>query len=219
MSSNQPAGTLPRRTRYAGLAVLSLVSLSILVVLGCSSVTASPSAAMAPISAGPLAPHAPGRLPGGHHALSASDGLVPDGTTVFDDRVPAVGRLDPDLQRALREAGAEAADDGVRLYVNSGWRSRAYQERLLDEAISKYGSREVAARWVATASTSPHVAGDAVDIGHSEGAAWLSGHGAAYGLCQIYRNEPWHFELRPDAVQVGCPQPYDDPTHDPRMQK
>ena len=29
--------------------------------------------------------------------------------------------------------------------------------------------------------------------------AWLSEHGAAYGLCQIYGNEPWHYELRPDA--------------------
>ena len=27
----------------------------------------------------------------------------------------------------------------------------------------------------------------------------------AYGLCQIYGNEPWHFELRPEAVEQGCP--------------
>ena len=26
-----------------------------------------------------------------------------------------------------------------------------------------------------------------------------------YGLCQIYGNEPWHYELRPDAVDHGCP--------------
>ena len=47
--------------------------------------------------------------------------------------------------------------------------------------------------------------------------AWLSEHGAAYGLCQIYRNEPWHFELRPRAIESGCPPMYPDPTHDPRM--
>ena len=41
----------------------------------------------------------------------------------------------------------------------------------------------------------------------------------AYGLCQIYGNEPWHFELRPDAVDHGCPPTYADPTHDPRMQQ
>ena len=40
-----------------------------------------------------------------------------------------------------------------------------------------------------------------------------------YGLCQIYRNESWHFELRPDAIENGCPSMYADPTHDPRMQQ
>jgi LAS superfamily LD-carboxypeptidase LdcB len=64
-----------------------------------------------------------------------------------------------------------------------------------------------------------HVSGDAVDIGPTAAAAWLSKHGAEYGLCQIYRNEPWHYELRPDAVDRGCPPLYADPTHDPRMQK
>jgi D-alanyl-D-alanine carboxypeptidase len=29
-----------------------------------------------------------------------------------------------------------------------------------------------------------------VDIGHQAAIAWLSKHGAAYDLCQIYRNEP-----------------------------
>ena len=174
---------------------------------------------MAPISAGPLALRSPGRVPRDHHALGVADGRVPDGTTVFDDHVPAVTNLEPGLLRALRRAGADAADDGVELYVNSGWRSRRYQEHLLEEAVSKYGSRQVAARWVATPSTSPHVTGEAVDIGHSEAAAWLGDHGASYGLCQIYGNEPWHFELRPAAVRDGCPQLYDDPTHDPRMQK
>jgi hypothetical protein len=58
----------------------------------------------------------------------------------------------------------------------------------------------------------------AVDIGPSEATAWLSEHGADYGLCPLYANEPWHYELRAQAVEVGCPPPYADPTHDPRMQ-
>jgi hypothetical protein len=86
-------------------------------------------------------------------------------------------------------------------------------------AVSKYGSEEEAARWVATADTSAHVSGDAVDIGHSDATAWLSEHGAEYGLCQIYSNEPWHYELRPEAIDHGCPPMYADPTHDPRMQQ
>ena len=55
--------------------------------------------------------------------------------------------------------------------------------------------------------------------GPADATAWLSAHGASYGLCQIYRNESWHYELRPDATSRGCPSMYADPTHDPRMQQ
>jgi uncharacterized protein YndB with AHSA1/START domain len=37
-----------------------------------------------------------------------------------------------------------------------------------------------------------------------------------YGLCQIYRNEPWHCELRRAAIDRGCPRMYADPTQDPK---
>jgi LAS superfamily LD-carboxypeptidase LdcB len=83
----------------------------------------------------------------------------------------------------------------------------------------KHGSEEEAARWVATPETSAHVSGDAIDIGPSAATAWLSERGADYGLCQIYGNEPWHYELRPEAIDQGCPAMYADPTHDPKMQQ
>jgi LAS superfamily LD-carboxypeptidase LdcB len=153
------------------------------------------------------------------NALGEADGVVPDGVTVFDDAIPAVANLDPDLLKALRQAASDAADDGVELYVNSGWRSPEYQNQLFREAVSQYGSEDEAARWVATAATSPHVSGDAVDIGGSDATGWLSEHGAEYGLCQIYRNEPWHYELRTHAIDRGCPRMYADPTQDPRMQQ
>jgi zinc D-Ala-D-Ala carboxypeptidase len=150
--------------------------------------------------------------------LGEGDGAVPDGTTVFDDAIPAVANLDPDLLDALRQAATDAADEGVTVFVDSGWRSPEYQEQLLHEAVLKYGSEEEAARWVASPETSAHVSGDAVDIGRSDAAAWLSEHGAEYGLCQIYRNEPWHYELRPEPVDHVCPPMYADPTRDPRTQ-
>jgi hypothetical protein len=155
----------------------------------------------------------------GRLGLGEADGAVPDGTTVFDDEIPGVAKLNSDLLGAVRRAATDAAHDGVQFYVDSGWRSPEYQERLLREAISKYGSEAEATRWVATPNTSAHVSGDAVDIGPSGAAAWLSEHGAAYGLCQIYANEPWHYELRPGAGDHGCPAMYADPTHDPRMQQ
>ncbi|MEV5581032.1 M15 family metallopeptidase [Streptomyces parvus] len=161
--------------------------------------------------------HAPHRESRG--ALDEADGVVSDGVTVLDDEVPAVAGLDAELLDALRRAARDAAADGVTFTVNSGWRSGAYQEELLREAVAQYGSEAEAARWVATATTSPHVSGDAVDIGPDMATDWLSGHGSAYGLCRIYRNEPWHFELRTDAPDRGCPRMYADPTQDPRMRQ
>jgi D-alanyl-D-alanine carboxypeptidase len=162
------------------------------------------------------------RRPEGRHPgipRGEGDGAVPHGVTVFDDEIPAVGRLDGALLGALQRAATDAADDGIEIFVKSGWRSRAYQEQLFREAVSKYGSEKEASRWVATADTSAHVSGDAVDVGPLDATAWLSEHGAEYGLCQIYRNEPWHYELRPKPRGHHCPPMYADPTHDPRMQK
>jgi LAS superfamily LD-carboxypeptidase LdcB len=150
--------------------------------------------------------------------LGAADGVLPSGTTVFDDGLPGVARLDPALLDALRRASTDAEREGAHIYVDSGWRSRKYQEQLFRQAVSEYGSEAEAARWVATSGTSPHVSGNAVDIGQADATAWLSKHGATYGLCQIYRNEPWHYELRPGAINRGCPRMYADPTKDPRMQ-
>jgi hypothetical protein len=158
-------------------------------------------------------------IPEHRGATAVADGAAPDHMAVFGDEFPGVAHLDVALLGALRRAATEAGGAGVTFYVDSGWRSPAYQERLFRQAVSKYGSEREAARWVATPTTSAHVSGDAVDIGPTKATAWLSRRGAAYGLCQIYRNEPWHYELRPDAVRHGCPAMYADPTHDPRMQQ
>jgi D-alanyl-D-alanine carboxypeptidase len=165
-------------------------------------------------------PRALGEARSDHRAaLGQAGGAIPDGTTVFEGGVPGVANVDPALLGALRQAATDAAGDRVEFVVDSGWRSSEYQEQLFREAVSKYGSEAEAARWVATPNRSAHVSGDAVDIGPSGAAAWLSAHGAAYGLCQIYGNEPWHYELRPEAAAHGCPSMYADPTHDPRMQQ
>lgn len=148
-----------------------------------------------------------------------TDGEVPGGVTVFDDRYPAVTNLDPALLGALRRAGKDAEGDGVEFNVNSGWRSEQYQEQLFAQAVDEYGSETDAARWVARPGTSVHEAGGAVDVGLDDAQEWLSEHGASYGLCQVYNNEPWHYELRPDAIDHGCPARYADPTEDPRMQQ
>ena len=212
------ARTTTRRTRIRRIrAAGPLVVIAAIAALGYQSLASSSSTVVSPIDV----------LRGEHRGLRSepsgahgdADSGVPDGTTVFADEIPGVANLDPALLGALRQAASDAADDGVQFFVDSGWRSPEYQEQLLREAVSEYGSEEEAARWVATAETSAHVSGDAVDIGPFDAAAWLSEHGAKYGLCQIYSNEPWHYELRPEAGDHGCPPMYADPTHDPRMQQ
>jgi zinc D-Ala-D-Ala carboxypeptidase len=160
-----------------------------------------------------------GAAPEADGVVTDADGVVPDGLTVFDDGHPALANLDPALLQALRNAAADAANDGVEFSVNSAWRSPEYQNQLLREAVSEYGSAEEAARWVSTVDSSAHVSGDAVDIGDFDATAWLSERGADYGLCQIYGNESWHYELRPEAIDRGCPPMYADPTQDPRTRQ
>ena len=212
------------RVRKIRVAALLVVTAAIAGSLGDQLLESSSSTAAAPIdvlrSERPRLHSERPRLRSEHRgALGEADGAVPDGTTVFDDEIPGVANLDPALLDALRRASKDAAADGIQFFVDSGWRSQEYQAQLLREAVAKYGSEEEAARWVATADTSPHVSGEAVDIAPSNATAWLSEHGAQYGLCQIYSNEPWHYELRPEAIDHGCPPVYADPTQDPRLRQ
>ena len=195
------------RRRLAAGVLVALVAIA--AALGSKSLVSSSLTAVS----------SPSTVPSRRAALGEAGGAVPDGTTVFDDAVPGVAKLDPALLRALRRAATDAAAGGVELVVNSGWRSPEYEDQLRREAIAKYGSVAEAARWVATGTTSAHVSGDAVDLGPAGATSWLSAHGAAYGLCQIYGNEPWHYELRPEAIADGCPPMYSDPTQDPRTQQ
>ena len=218
MSMTTPRARAGRGVR-AALAGLALTGAAVLATVGC---TQQPT----PIGSdeGPRPTRStPAWAADG--TVDRADGVLPDGVSVFDDQYPGVANLDAELLAALRAAAARAADDGVAFEVASGWRSPEYQKQLLRQAIAQYGSKKKAARWVASPTTSAHVSGDAIDIAHADATSrpaaravrWLADHGAGYGLCQIYRNEPWHFELRPEAVAHGCPDPYADPTKDPRM--
>jgi hypothetical protein len=212
MPHSDPAWTPRRRlrSRRPGVAGVILLAAACLVALGLQVLALSPSTAASPF----------GVLHAAHRgALGKAGGAVPRGTSVFDDDVPGVRRLDPELLGALRRAAADAGREGIDVVVDSGWRSPAYQEHLFREAVRKYGSEAEAARWVARAGTSAHVTGDAVDVGPAGAATWLSAHGAAYGLCRIYANEPWHFERRPGAGVRGCLPLFADPTQDPRMRR
>lgn len=217
----QPARTPrgPSRTRSSQAATALVVIAAAVAGLGAQWRT-SPPPTVVPSSASPIAPSpSPAEPETERGPLGLADGAIPDGTTVFADDIPGVAKLDPALLTALRQAAGDAASHGAQILVDSGWRSAAYQEHLLQEAVAKYGSAQEASRWVAAPDRSAHVSGDAVDVAGKHVTGWLSAYGAAYGLCQIYDNEPWHYELRPGAAQRGCPARYADAAHDPRLQR
>lgn len=245
MTHSGPSRTLPRPFPWilvTGLIVVagSAAGLGLAPRVSSTPMTAprvlSPAVTAAPPVSSPATTALPGAVPGGDQrgelaapsgalpggrgvAFGAADGVLPTGTTILDDDLSGVAKLDPALLDAVVRASTDAQQVGIHIYVDSGWRSRTYQERLFRQAVSTYGSAAKAARWVAAPGTSAHESGDAVDLGSSDADAWLASHGAEYDLCQIYRNEPWHYELRPGAVDRGCPRMYADPTHDPRMQQ
>lgn len=109
-------------------------------------------------------------------------------------REESIDGLSPKLKARLTKAIAAAKADGVTIRITSGRRSAAKQQRLLNEAIKKYGSYKVATRWVLPPKYSAHVLGKAVDIGPTAAMTWLNQNGWRYGVCRRYDNEPWHFE-------------------------
>lgn len=135
--------------------------------------------------------------PGSNETAS---GWIPEDQRLspFDMSNAAVNRLDPDLRAAVQDATRAAQSDGITVGLTSGWRSPEYQQQLFEEAVTRYGSAAIAAEYVASPQVSKHVVGKAVDIGPPGADKWLIAHGEQFGLCQIYANEIWHFELASD---------------------
>lgn len=126
------------------------------------------------------------------------------GASPFDVADLSIGRLDPGLLSAIQSAATAAAADGITMTITSGWRSAEFQQQLLDDAVATYGSLAAARRYVQTPEMSKHVVGQAVDVGGVGADQWLAANGSRFGLCRIYANEIWHFELATDAMGI-CP--------------
>lgn len=142
----------------------------------------------------------------GDGAVDSFGGYLPDGLelTAFDVTNPIIARLDPALLAAVQEATRVAADAGITMRINSGWRSRGFQQRLFDDGVRTYGSVDAARQFVATPENSSHVTGHAVDVGPPEAQAWMARNAPRFGLCQVFANELWHYELTADPQGV-CP--------------
>jgi hypothetical protein len=142
----------------------------------------------------------------GPAATDTFGGWIADNTTIspFDESDAAVAALDPALRKAIQDAARTATADGIDVGITSGWRSKGFQQRLFDDAVGRYGSVDIARQFVASPEVSKHVLGEAVDVGPTAADEWLIRNGSRFGLCQIYANEIWHFELVADQQGI-CP--------------
>ncbi|WP_368496216.1 M15 family metallopeptidase [Herbiconiux sp. A18JL235] len=204
LRSSSRSGRAGRSGRAASRPPLVAVAFgAALLLASCSgTVTAGPGAAPAPsVEAQP-------GLGDDDGGLGADDGVVPFGESVsLRDDVAAMTGLTPELRDALERAEAAAvADRGLRFTFVDGWRSVGYQEELFERAVQKYGSEAEAARWVKRGDDSKHVTGEAVDLETADAMDWLNRFGDEFGLCQVYTNELWHFELTADDAGECPPQ-------------
>ncbi|QJA00798.1 M15 family metallopeptidase [Leifsonia sp. PS1209] len=201
-----------RTVRLRNLLVAVTAATIVVAITGCSSPGIHSGAGS--LGAAPQLPSAGSGSGAGSGSaqLGQDDGYIPTGETVaLTDDVPAVTRLDHRLLEALDRAATAAADRDVTFTLTDGWRSERYQQSLFDDAVQKYGSEEEASKWVKRGDESKHVRGEAVDIATADAMDWLTRFGGEYGLCQVYANEAWHFELTADSDGV-CPAQLPDGT-------
>ncbi|WP_374009434.1 M15 family metallopeptidase [Leifsonia sp. LS-T14] len=180
------------KSRLLGPA-LSVAVASLALSLALSGCSAATSGALA------LPASASGTVPHGGGDLTDDDGYIAEGSSLrLDSDLPAVARLDPRLRAALQDAqqARQQEGGGSDITIADGWRSERYQEHLFAQAVRDYGSEDEAEKWVKRGSDSAHVRGEAVDIADAGAMDYLNRYGSAWGLCQVYANEAWHFELR-----------------------
>lgn len=113
--------------------------------------------------------------------------------------------LRPDVLSAWKRLRAKAGEQGVRMCLNDGKRSASQQQAEFEDAVERFGTPELAARYVLPPEKSMHVKGIAVDVQPLDAAAWVEGTGGELGWCRRYENEAWHFEYDRGYVSDGCP--------------
>ena len=113
--------------------------------------------------------------------------------------------LRPDVLEAWLKLRAKASEQGIKLCLNDGKRSRGQQQKEFDKAVEQFGSEELAKQYVLPPDKSMHVLGLAVDTQPIESAKWVEKNGSTLGWCRRYENEQWHFEYDAGYSAGGCP--------------
>ena len=116
--------------------------------------------------------------------------------------------VDPDAQAAFDKMQSAAAEEGLNIYISSGFRSYDYQAGLYERYVERSGKAE-ADRYSARPGHSEHQTGLAFDLNSiditfadTEEYEWVKAHCAEYGFIIRYPEgkesitgymyEPWH---------------------------
>lgn len=144
---------------------------------------------------------------------TVTEPTVMNGIIVVNKSYPLPRNYDPgslteECESAFQEMQSGAAEDGISIWMESGYRSYYTQIDLYDQYVSVYGN-EIADTFSARAGYSEHQTGLAIDcneisdsfIGTPE-AEWIEKHCAEYGFIVRYplnkqgitgyKYEPWH---------------------------
>ncbi|MDD6346356.1 MAG: M15 family metallopeptidase [Oscillospiraceae bacterium] len=116
--------------------------------------------------------------------------------------------LDSETESAFYELSEAAAEEGLDIYLSSGFRSYETQDRIYNNYVSNYG-QESADTFSARPGHSEHQTGLAIDVNSIDDsfadtpeAVWLADHAHEYGFIirypqgkehiTGYKYEPWH---------------------------
>lgn len=101
---------------------------------------------------------------------------------------------------AFQRMSAEALEDGVRLWITSGYRSRREQRWLYQRYRQGLGPK------AARPGRSNHQRGLALDLAVGDVTSltydWLASHACRFGFRRTVQSEPWHWEYRPRSTQA-----------------
>jgi Transglycosylase SLT domain/D-alanyl-D-alanine carboxypeptidase len=100
----------------------------------------------------------------------------------------------PDVASAFDRMAAAAADSGLALIVNSGFRSDAEQAALF--------AAHPDPKWVAPPGHSLHRCATELDLGPETAYGWLAANARRFGFVQRYTWEAWHYGF--DAGPPPC---------------
>lgn len=158
------------------------------------------------------------------HTIEVSNGMTfVDGILIVNKTYSLPADYDPGVsavaQNAFDRMAAAAQEDGLYLFINSGYRSYAEQESLYNMYASERGTDE-ADKVSSRPGHSEHQTGLTFDVnstefsfGDTEEAKWLAEHCAEYGFIIRYPEgkeditgyayEPWHIRyLGSDIAQA-----------------